>query len=97
MTGQLSKSHVFLLLPFLLVLSSCYPSKKLTVMATASLVEDVAVASYRQSELEVVRQGMPAYLMLMDVFHIYLFNSTILFHQRSLVNTKILVLIFLRF
>lgn len=66
MTGLPSKSPIVLLLSFLLVISSCYPSKKLTVMATASLVEDVAVASYRQSELEVVRQGMPAYLMLMD-------------------------------
>lgn len=66
MTGLPSKSQIVLLLSFLLVVSSCYPSKRLTVMATASLLEDVAVAGYRQSELEMVRQGMPAYLMLMD-------------------------------
>ncbi len=66
MTGLPSKSQIVLLLSCLLVVSSCYPSKRLTVMATASLLEDVAVAGYRQSELEMVRQGMPAYLMLMD-------------------------------
>jgi len=66
MTGLPSKSPTVLLLSFLLVVSSCSPGKKITVMATASLVEDVAVSSYRQSELEIVRQGMPAYLMLMD-------------------------------
>jgi hypothetical protein len=66
MTGLPLKSQTLLLLPFLLVVASCYPSKKLTVMATASLLEDVAVSCYRQSELEIVRQGMPAYLMLMD-------------------------------
>ena len=66
MTGLPFKSQLVLILSLLLIFSSCYPSKKLTVMATASLVEDVAVASYRQSELEIVRQGMPAYLMLMD-------------------------------
>ncbi len=66
MTGLPSKSQIVLLLSLLLAVSSCYPSKKLTVMATASLVEDVAVSSYRQSELEIVRQAMPAYLLLMD-------------------------------
>ena len=66
MTGQLSKSQIVLLLSFSLVVSSCHPGKKLTVMATASLVEDVAVSSSRQPDLEVLRQGMPAYLMLMD-------------------------------
>ena len=66
MTGLPPKLRLVLLLPFLLVVFSCYPSKKLTVMATASLLEDVAVSSYRQSELEMVRQGMPAYLLLMD-------------------------------
>lgn len=66
MTGLPSKSQIVLLLSFLLIFSSCYPSKRLTVIATASLLEDVAVAGYRQTELEMVRKGMPAYLMLMD-------------------------------
>ena len=54
---------------FLLILSlpiGCFPSKKLTVVATASLLEEVAKASYKQSDLRMVREGMPAYLMLLD-------------------------------
>ena len=66
MTAPLPKSQIALLLSLLLAVFSCYPNKKLTVISTASLLEDVAISSYRQSELEVVRQGMPAYLMLMD-------------------------------
>lgn len=49
-----------------LMLTGCAVNKKMTVGATALLIEDVARASYRQSDLEVIRQGMPAYLMLMD-------------------------------
>jgi len=44
----------------------CLPSKKLTVMSTAALLEDISRASARQSDLRVVREGMPAYLLLMD-------------------------------
>lgn len=44
----------------------CLPNKRLTVGAAASLLEDVARASYRQSDLRTIRQGMPAYLLLMD-------------------------------
>ena len=40
--------------------------KKMTVVSAAALVEDVAKASYKQSDLRLVREGMPAYLMLMD-------------------------------
>ncbi|RLB05408.1 MAG: hypothetical protein DRG50_07265 [Deltaproteobacteria bacterium] len=46
--------------------SACLPSKKTTVIATASLLEEVAKSSYRQSDLKMVQEGMPAYLMLMD-------------------------------
>ncbi len=55
-----------------LLFSSCLfslrviPAKKLTVISTASLLEDVVKASSRQSDLRVIRDGMPAYLMLMD-------------------------------
>jgi hypothetical protein len=55
---------LFLLLGALL--SSCFPSKKLTVAATASLLEDVAKSAYRQSDLRLIREGMPAYLLLLD-------------------------------
>jgi len=53
---------------FLLValLTACATSKTMTVAATASLLEDVAKASYKQSDLMLIRRGMPAYLMLID-------------------------------
>ena len=38
----------------------------MTVGATATLLEEVARASYRQSDLRILREGMPAYLMLID-------------------------------
>jgi tetratricopeptide (TPR) repeat protein len=41
-------------------------NKTLTVAATASLLEDVAKSAYRQSDLRIVREGMPSYLMLID-------------------------------
>lgn len=66
MIGKPLKPQAVLLLSLFLVISSCYPSKRLTILATASLLEDVAASCYRQPELEVVRRGMPAYLMLMD-------------------------------
>ena len=56
-------------LPFIVLtglLTACATSKTMTVAATASLLEDVAKASYRQSDLNLVRQGMPSYLMLID-------------------------------
>ena len=48
------------------LLTACATGKTMTVAATASLLEDVAKASYRQSDLSLVRQGMPSYLMLID-------------------------------
>jgi len=56
----------FLLFLFFLSLASCVPSKKLTVGATATLLEGVATSSSKQSDLRLIREGMPAYLMLMD-------------------------------
>lgn len=49
-----------------LFVTACVPGKKLTVAATAGLLEDVAKSTYQQSDLKMVREGMPAYLMLMD-------------------------------
>ena len=46
--------------------AACIPHKQMTVHSAASLVEDVANASYKQSDLRVIREGMPAYLMLID-------------------------------
>jgi hypothetical protein len=54
---------------FLLIISlqpACLYSKKARVGAAALLVQDVAKAAYKQSDLSIIREGMPAYLMLMD-------------------------------
>ena len=56
-----------LLLGLILSLSlGCFPSKRMTVMSAGSLLEDVAKASARQSNLKLIREGTPSYLMLMD-------------------------------
>ncbi|MEW6671291.1 MAG: TRAP transporter TatT component family protein [Thermodesulfobacteriota bacterium] len=49
-----------------LLAGGCLPSKKLTVISAAALLEDISRASARQSDLRIVREGMPAYLLLMD-------------------------------
>jgi hypothetical protein len=54
------------LIVMLLLPAGCGVHKKMTVVSAAALVEDVAKASYKQSDLRLVREGMPAYLMLMD-------------------------------
>jgi hypothetical protein len=59
-------ASVFLLLFLLSFSSACFPGKKMAVVSAGSLLEEVAKASSRQSDLKVIREGMPAYLMLMD-------------------------------
>ena len=54
-------ASLFMCLPI-----ACATSKTMTVGATASLLEDIAKAAYRQSDLRLIREGMPAYLMLID-------------------------------
>jgi hypothetical protein len=46
--------------------TACGVNKTMTVASTASLLEDVARASFKQSDLKLVREGMPSYLMLID-------------------------------
>lgn len=48
------------------LLAGCGAQKKLTVGAAATLVDEIAKSSAKQSDLRVIRQGMPAYLLLMD-------------------------------
>lgn len=57
---------VFLFLFLFSLPSACLPNKKLTVAATATLLEEIARSSYKQPDLKIIREGMPAYLMLMD-------------------------------
>jgi hypothetical protein len=66
MKGFQSRPWIFLFLCLLSLLPACLPNKKLTVGATATLLEEVAKASFRQSDLRMLREGMPAYLMLID-------------------------------
>lgn len=59
--------HKLVVLTLIVVFAGgCLPSKKLTVMSTAALLEDISRASAKQSDLRVIREGMPAYLLLMD-------------------------------
>jgi hypothetical protein len=53
---------------FTLVLfsSACAPVKYARVDAVARTVQDVATAAAKQSDLSIIREGTPAYLMLLD-------------------------------
>lgn len=66
MKGFQNRTRIFFFLWLLVFLSACLPNKKLTVGATATLLQEVASASSKQSDLRILREGMPAYLMLMD-------------------------------
>jgi hypothetical protein len=59
-------SKIFPFFLLLLTLQACAANKKMTVGATALLLEEVARSSYRQSDLRMIREGTPAYLMLME-------------------------------
>ena len=50
----------------IVLLMACSANKTMTVGATASLLEDIAKSAYRQSDLRLIREGMPSYLMLID-------------------------------
>ena len=58
--------RISLLFLLIALLTGCATSKTMTVAATASLLEDVAKASSKQSDLTLIRRGMPSYLMLID-------------------------------
>lgn len=51
---------------FMCLPMACATSKTMTVGATALLLEDIAKSAYRQSDLRLIREGMPSYLMLID-------------------------------
>lgn len=50
----------------LTVPAACLPNKQMTVASTATLLEDISISANKQSDLRVIREGMPAYLMLID-------------------------------
>ena len=57
---------IFLIFFILTIPAACIPNKQMTVESAATLLEDVAKSSYKQSDLRIIREGMPAYLMLID-------------------------------
>jgi hypothetical protein len=62
---RLNTSTAMLLL-VLIGLQSCAPFKSTRVAAVAYTMQDVAQAASKQSSLSVIREGTPAYLMLID-------------------------------
>jgi hypothetical protein len=46
--------------------AACIPNKQITVGSAATLLENVAKSANKQTDLRVIRAGMPAYLMLID-------------------------------
>jgi len=66
MSFSLIRKWIFplIILPFLS--SACLPNKKATIGAAGILLEEVGKSSYKQSDMRMIREGMPAYLMLMD-------------------------------
>lgn len=48
------------------IAAGCIPNKQMTVGSAATLLEDVSNSANKQSDLRVIREGMPAYLMLID-------------------------------
>jgi tetratricopeptide (TPR) repeat protein len=66
MMGLHRRAWIFFFPWLLFLLSACFPNKKLTVVSTATLLEGVAKASSQQSDLRILQEGMPAYLMLID-------------------------------
>jgi hypothetical protein len=65
---RFSRNRIAILLIFwtLTVPAACIPSKQMTVGSAATLLADVAESANKQSDLKVIREGMPAYLMLID-------------------------------
>ena len=50
----------------LLVLTGCISSEKIVARKATGLLRDVALSANRQSDIKLVEQGTPAYLLLID-------------------------------
>lgn len=50
----------------ILIVSGCFPSKRIGVATVGLIMEDVNRASYKSESLGIIREGTPAYLMLID-------------------------------
>ncbi len=58
------KNFLFLLL--LIFLIGCFPSKRLTIGMTGLILESVGKACNKSANPEIIKSGLPAYLMLID-------------------------------
>ena len=50
----------------ILILSGCFPSKRIGIATVGLIMEDINKASYKSENLEIIREGTPTYLMLID-------------------------------
>jgi TRAP transporter T-component len=57
---------IFSIFFILTVLTACIPNKQIAVGSAGILLEEIAKSANKQSDLKVIREGMPAYLMLID-------------------------------
>ena len=62
----LNRSRILASFFVLMTTAGCIPNKQMTVSSTATLLEDISKSAYKQSDLRIIREGMPAYLMLID-------------------------------
>ena len=58
--------RILALIFVLTIPTACVSNKEMTVASTATLLEDISRSANKQSDLRVIREGMPAYLMLID-------------------------------
>ena len=59
-------SRLLVLFLIFTVPAACISNKEMTVGSTATLLEEISKSANKQSDLRVIREGMPAYLMLID-------------------------------
>jgi hypothetical protein len=57
---------IFLILGALAFITGCISSQKIVAEKAPALFRDVALSANRQSDIVLVRQGIPSYLMLID-------------------------------
>jgi len=56
----------FLVVAVLAFITGCFSSQKIMAEKAPALFRDVALSANRQSDVVLVRQGIPSYLMLVD-------------------------------
>jgi tetratricopeptide (TPR) repeat protein len=63
-----SQNWIGILSIFIILTAStaCVSNKQMTIGSTAMLLEDISKSANKQSDLRIIREGMPAYLMLID-------------------------------